>query len=428
MKEVHQFKINNENELMIGGFTANELAQKYQTPLYIMDEERIISNMRQMKSYFSHDGIKTEVIFAGKSFLAKAMVQLVESEGLSLDVVSVGELFTAIKAGFDPKNIYFHGNNKTAEEITYALNHRVGTIVIDNQDEFELLSSIELEYKPQLLLRVNTGVEAHTHEYIKTTHHNSKFGVSAFDPKTIEFIKLMDTSAFDFKGIHAHIGSQIFEIESFKQHTIEMILFAKKVKNEVGVDIEYINLGGGFGIKYTEEDNVPSIEKMLSEVINTAYEEVKSHGLNITKFMIEPGRSIVADTGITLYTVGGVKTTYGNKNYAFVDGSMADHMRTALYQAKYEAAIANRVIGEEKEIYTIAGKACESGDMIIHDIKLPIIAKGDLLAVFTTGAYHYSMASNYNRLQKPAVVFVKGNESRVVVKRETLEDLIRNDV
>ena len=428
MKEVHQFKINNENELMVGGFTANELAKKYQTPLYIMDEEKIVSNMRQMKSFFSHEGINTEVIFAGKSFLAKAMVQLVELEDLSLDVVSVGELFTAIKAGFNPKHIYFHGNNKTAEEISYALNHKVGTIVIDNKDEFELLSSIESEYKPQLLLRVNTGVEAHTHEYIKTTHHNSKFGVSTFDPKTIEFIKSMYDSTFDFKGIHAHIGSQIFEIESFKQHTIEMILFAKKVKEEVGVDIGYINLGGGFGIKYTEEDNVPSIEKMLSEVINTAYEAVKSHGLNITKFMIEPGRSIVADTGITLYTVGGVKTTYGNKNYAFVDGSMADHMRTALYQAKYEAAIANRVIGDKKEIYTIAGKACESGDMIIHDIKLPIIHKGDLLAVFTTGAYHYSMASNYNRLQKPAVVFVKGNESRIVVKRETLEDLIRNDV
>ncbi len=427
MKKVHEFEVNN-NQLLIGTHTAKALVDKYQTPLYVMDEAKMIHNMQTMKKYFKHDGIKTEVIFAGKAFLAKEMVRLVQRQDLSLDVVSIGEFYTAIAAGFDPSRIYFHGNNKTREELVFALEHKVGTIVVDHADEFALLSELNTEYKPNLLLRVNTGVEAHTHEYIKTTHHNSKFGVSAFDDQTIALIKEINASAFHFMGIHAHIGSQIFEIKSFRDHAIEMIDFAKKVKDMIDVDIKYINLGGGFGIKYTKDDHVPSIEEMLKDVVDTAYDEIKKQGLNIEKLMIEPGRSIVADAGMTLYTVGSVKTTFGKKNYAFIDGSMADHMRTALYQAKYEAVIANRVEGDNPKVYTIAGKACESGDMIIHDILLSEIKKDDIIAVFTTGAYHYSMASNYNRLLKPAVVFVNENESRVVVKRETLEDLIRNDI
>lgn len=427
MKEIHQFKINNQNEIMVGNYSLSELAQKYKTPLYIMDEEKIIHNMNQMKDFFSHPKLKTEVIYAGKAFLVKEMVKLIHLNHLSLDVVSIGELFTAISAGFDPSNIYFHGNNKTLEELTYAINQKVGTIIIDHSLEFELLQSINSSYKPNLLLRINTGVEAHTHEYIKTTHHNSKFGVSAFDEQTVELIKLMSETA-NFKGIHAHIGSQIFEIESFKQHTIEMIEFANKVKKETHIDIKYINLGGGFGVKYTKDDNVPPIDEMLKTVIHVAYEYINKYSLNVEKMMIEPGRSIVADAGLTLYTVGSVKTTFGKKNYAFIDGSMADHMRTALYQAKYEAAINKKVTDESKVKYTIAGKACESGDMIIHDIMLPKINQNDLLAVFTTGAYHYSMSSNYNRLQKPAVIFVNQDKVKEVVKRETLEDLIRNDL
>ncbi len=427
MNEMHGYPIK-DNQLTIGKFTANQLVREFKTPLYVMDEARMIKNMKKIKSYFKHDGIKTEVIFAGKAFLVKEMAKLVKKQDLSLDVVSIGELYTAIQADFDPERIFFHGNNKTREEIEFALSHNVGTIVVDNEEEFSLLCDINYKYKPDLLLRINTGVEAHTHEYIKTTHHNSKFGVSTFDNNTIKLIKKMDASDFDFKGIHAHIGSQIFEIKSFRDHAIEMIDFARKVKDEVNVDIKYINLGGGFGIKYTKEDNVPPLEEMLEDVVHTAYEEIKKQNLNIEKLMIEPGRSIVADAGITLYTVGSVKTTYGKKNYAFVDGSMADHMRTALYKAKYEAVIANRVEGENSKVYTIAGKACESGDVIIHDITLPEVKKQDLLAVFTTGAYHYSMASNYNRLLKPTVVFVNKDYARVVVKRETLDDLVRNDI
>jgi len=384
--------------------------------------------MQNMKSYFSHQTLDTEVIFAGKAFLTKAMAKLIDQQGLSLDVVSIGELYTAISAGFDPKRIYFHGNNKTIEELTYALKVKVKTIVIDNPFEFELLNELASDYYPELLLRINTGVEAHTHEYIKTTHHNSKFGVSAFDIKTLDFIEKMAQSKFPFMGIHAHIGSQIFEISSFKQHAIEMVEFAKKVKDEKHIDISYINLGGGFGVKYIKEDIVPPIKNMLKEVVDTTYEHIKKLNLNIEKLMIEPGRSIVADAGITLYTVGGIKTTYGNKHYIFIDGSMADHMRTALYQAKYEAVIANNVFAKDAKTYTIAGKACESGDMIIHDITLPKVKRNDLIAVFTTGAYHYSMASNYNRLQKPAVVFVNDDQERLVVKRDSLEDLIKNDL
>ncbi len=428
MKAIHQFNTNEYNELMIGSVTVSDLVKKYKTPLYAMDEQRIEHQIELIKQSFSHPSIETEVIYAGKAFLVKEMVKLIERHSLSLDVVSIGEFYTAIKAGFNPKNIYFHGNNKTKDELIYAIKHQVGHIVVDNQDEFELLKSIETNDYPQLLLRINTGVEAHTHEYIKTTHHNSKFGVSAFDPNTIELIKDMNSSSFPFMGIHAHIGSQIFEIESFKQHTIEMIMFAKKLKDEANIKVEAINLGGGFGVKYTSDDQVPSLELMLHEVIETAYQYIKQFNLDVKKMMIEPGRSIVADAGVTIYEVGGVKTTFGQKNYVFVDGSMADHMRTALYQAKYEAVIANKVFDEDKKVYTIAGKACESGDMIIHDIKLPLVEPKDLLVVFTTGAYHYSMASNYNRLTKPAVVFVNGSESRIVVKRETLDDLLRNDL
>ena len=428
MKTIHDYKVNNENELMIGQFKASTLVKKYQTPLYVMDEKRMINRMQNMKSYFSHQTLDTEVIFAGKAFLTKAMAKLIDQQGLSLDVVSIGELYTAISAGFDPKRIYFHGNNKTIEELTYALKVKVKTIVIDNPFEFELLNELASDYYPELLLRINTGVEAHTHEYIKTTHHNSKFGVSAFDIKTLDFIEKMAQSKFPFMGIHAHIGSQIFEISSFKQHAIEMVEFAKKVKDEKHIDISYINLGGGFGVKYIKEDIVPPIKNMLKEVVDTTYEHIKKLNLNIEKLMIEPGRSIVADAGITLYTVGGIKTTYGNKHYIFIDGSMADHMRTALYQAKYEAVIANNVFAKDAKTYTIAGKACESGDMIIHDITLPKVKRNDLIAVFTTGAYHYSMASNYNRLQKPAVVFVNDDQERLVVKRDSLEDLIKNDL
>jgi diaminopimelate decarboxylase len=428
MKKIHDFEINESNELMIGQFSANELVKTYQSPLYVMDEYKIVQNMKRIKFAFSHQAIKTEVIFAGKAFLTKAMVKLIKDNDLSLDVVSIGELYTAITAGFDPKHIYFHGNNKTEEEIKYALKVKVGTIIVDHRDEFELLNELTTTYHPQLLLRINTGVEAHTHEYIKTTHHNSKFGVSAYDKQTLDLIKDMHQSSFDFMGIHAHIGSQIFEITSFEQHTIEMIDFSNKVKKTLDIDIKNINLGGGFGIKYTKEDKVPDINEMLNRVLKTADEHIKNLSLNIEKLMIEPGRSIVADAGVTLYRVGSLKTTYGKKNYIFVDGSMADHMRTALYQAKYEAVIANRVIGDIQKTYTIAGKACESGDMIIHDIELPEVKKNDLIAVFTTGAYHYSMASNYNRLLKPAVVFVNQDKARIVVKRETLEDLIRNDL
>lgn len=428
MKKVHNYEINQENQLMIGSFTALELAKQYQTPLYIMDESKMIKRMQDMKSYFSHDALQTEVIFAGKAFLTKAMVKLVQSQGLSLDVVSIGELYTAISAGFDPNKIYFHGNNKTIEELTYALKVGVKTIVVDHEMEFDMLFDLATDYYPDLLLRINTGVEAHTHEYIKTTHHNSKFGVSAFDANTLRLIEKMHQSPFPFIGIHAHIGSQIFEIESFKQHAIEMVEFSKKVKDEKNILIKAINLGGGFGIQYTKKDQVPPLSDMLKEVIDATYQHIQLLDLSVNKIMIEPGRSIVADAGITLYRVGAIKTTYGQKNYVFIDGSMADHMRTALYQAKYEAVIANRVNDKTSKVYTIAGKACESGDMIIHDIALPEVNKDDLIAVFSTGAYHYSMASNYNRLLKPAVVFVNHDQSRLVVKRETLEDLIRNDV
>ncbi|MFH5834791.1 diaminopimelate decarboxylase [Proteiniclasticum sp. C24MP] len=417
------------NHLHIGGVSTKDLARTYGTPLYIMDEEEMRSRTRLFRENFIHERIETEVIYASKAFMTKAMAKLIKEENLSLDVVSGGELFTALAAGFPAEKIFFHGNNKSLEELVYAVHSGVGTIILDNEDEAERLRGIleEREKKQRVILRVNPGIEAHTHEYISTTKNDSKFGLSIFSADTVDLIKTLDADpVFDFRGIHCHIGSQIFEEESYFKAVEEMLGYVGNLK-EKGIAIRELNLGGGFGVSYEEKDTPMVYENFLKALLEHVAGISEQMDLLPLKVLIEPGRAIVANAGTTLYEVGGTKTTYGGKKYVFVDGSMADHIRTVLYDATYTACLADRMEDPQEEVYTVTGKACESGDILVREAHLPVPEKGNLLAVFSTGAYHYSMASNYNRLRKPPVIFVRSGKSKVVVKRETYEDLIRND-
>jgi len=422
--------INDASTLVIGGVDVKTLQKQFGTPLYVMDETHIRNQCRWFTQHFVSERVRSEVIYASKAFLTIAMCRLIEAEGLSLDVVSGGELYTAFKAGFPMERVYFHGNNKSAEELSMALKHNVGTIILDNENELDmLLKQIKPPQTINVLLRLNPGIEAHTHEYIATTKNDSKFGLSVFAEKTLDVIRRIDASdGLCFRGFHSHIGSQIFEEASFIEHARAIMKYVAEVKDATGIEVEAINLGGGFGVRYTEEDRPIDNAEFLNHVLDTVFEEATRAGVTVPRVMIEPGRAIVANAGTTLYEVGSTKTTFSGRNYVFVDGSMADHIRTSLYGAEYHGVLANRMDEKPLDSYTVTGKACESGDIIIRHLTLPTPEKGDLLAVFSTGAYHYSMASNYNRLQRPAVVFVKEGKATCVVRRESYDDLIRNDV
>ena len=429
MQYYHTQTINQDGCLTIGGIDVYTLKERFGTPLYIMDEMHIRKQCQWFQRYFKKTGVDTEVIYASKAFMTIAMAKLIQQEGLSLDVVSGGELYTAYKAGYPMAKVYFHGNNKSLKELQMALDYGVGTIVLDNVFEYHrLVDLIEDTQSINVLLRVNPGIEAHTHEYIATTKNNSKFGMSIFDDNTLSFIETITKHPnIKFTGLHSHIGSQIFEESSFIDHANAIMAYVVKLKTSKNIVVESINLGGGFGVQYTKEDrpiNSLNFLKNMLEVIETS---AKSLDVKTPKVMIEPGRAIVANSGITLYEVGNAKTVHSKKRYCFVDGSMADHIRTALYQADYHCVLANRMKDPHNTEYTVTGKACESGDIIIRTAYLPKPNPKDLLVVFSTGAYHYSMASNYNRLLKPPVIFVKDGEAKVVVKGETFEDLIQND-
>lgn len=416
------------HQLMIGSHRVSYLADIYQTPLFIMDEALIRAKIRTFKDVFQSPLCASQVIYASKAFLNLAMCQIVNEEGLFLDVVSGGELYTAQKANFPMEKILFHGNNKTIDELKMAIELNVGRIVVDNLTELEHLISIKQDHTINILLRVNPGIEAHTHEYIATSKHDSKFGVSIFDETTIDLIKLANNqSGINFKGLHCHIGSQILDGSSFIKEIDVLLDYVHTLKQNYSIEVDEINMGGGFGVAYTKDEVEMDIKHTLPKVLEHVYNYAIKHAIKTPKIFIEPGRSIVANAGITVYKVGVIKTTHNKKNYVFVDGSMADHIRTALYQAKYEAALVDRMDELNSMHYTIAGRACESGDIIIHDCELPEVKLNDYLAVFTTGAYHYSMSSNYNRLLKPAVLFINKDVVRVVNKRETYEDLVRQD-
>lgn len=417
----------NPNDLMIGNFSAKTLIERFGSPLYVMDEALIRSRMRLYTTHFVHPDFETTITYAGKAFLTKAMVQIVDQEGLWLDVVSLGELMTALSVNFPPQRIIVHGNNKSDEELTAAITTGVGLIVIDNPTEIQRIKALNPPHPLSVLVRVNPGIEAHTHAYIKTTTQDSKFGLSLADPKTLDFLyDLALDPGFDLKGLHCHIGSQIQSLEAYLE-TVDVLLDTLSTLRTRGIQLTTLNVGGGFGARYVESDPILDYANLVAQLAKAIANGCAKRKLTLKRAIIEPGRSIVAEAGTTLYTVGSTKATVTGKTYVMVDGSMADHLRTALYQANYTAVAAERLDEPHDQVVTIAGKACESGDILIHDAMLPVMKPGDLIAIKTTGAYHYSMASNYNRLLKPAVVLINGDQARVIVKRETVDDVLRND-
>ncbi|HCA7829091.1 diaminopimelate decarboxylase [Staphylococcus pseudintermedius] len=415
---------NQNGELTLGGTSLKTLAQSFGTPTIVYDEAQIRQQMRRYHSAFQQNDIGYVLSYASKAFTCLQMVKLAAEEDFELDVVSEGELYTALEAGFDPQRIHFHGNNKTKHEIRYALESGIGYFVVDALDEIDLIE--QYATKPvDVLLRVNPGVEAHTHEFIQTGQEKSKFGLSLKHGLALEAVeKIRNTNNIVLKGIHFHIGSQIEE-------TTGMIETAKMVLNwldEYAITIDLLNLGGGFSAQYVEGDQSFDIEAGITEIVQAIKAECQQLKYPIPTLSIEPGRSIVAEAGVTLYEVGTIKDIPGVNKYVSIDGGMSDHIRTALYDAKYQALLINRNETPDETV-TIAGKLCESGDIIIHEAKLPSsVKRGDYLAILTTGAYHYSMASNYNQMQKPSVFFVKDGKAREVVKRQSLRQLIINDV
>ncbi|BCB04593.1 diaminopimelate decarboxylase [Bacillus sp. KH172YL63] len=420
-----------QDHLTIGGVSTVQLASQYGTPLYVYDVALIRERARSFKQTFDALGVKAEVAYASKAFSCIGIFQLMKEEGLSLDVVSGGELFTALKADFPPGRIHFNGNNKSREELVMAIENDVGCIVVDNFHELKLVNEVShtLERKTKILLRVTPGIEAHTHDYILTGQEDSKFGFDLGNGQAEEAMKLASQlDSLDLLGLHCHIGSQIFETTGFILAAKKMIEKVAQWKSQYDFHPKVINLGGGFGIRYTKEDDPIPPSQYVEEMISAVKEEVERFNLSMPEIWIEPGRSLVGDAGTSLYTLGSRKEVPDIRIYAAVDGGMSDNIRPALYKAKYEAVLANKASRKTEETVSIAGKCCESGDMLIWDLPLPASESGDLLAVFCTGAYGYAMANNYNRIPRPAVVFVEDGKTALAVRRETYADLVARDV
>ncbi|WP_405170070.1 diaminopimelate decarboxylase [Paenibacillus sp. FSL H8-0280] len=424
-------KINAQGHLEIGGVDATDLKEQFGTPLYVVDEQLVRERCREYMEAFRASGLGFQVAYASKAFCVMAMCALAAEEGLSLDVVSDGELFTALQAGFPAERIHFHGNNKTLEEIEMALDAEIGCFVVDNFSELHLLQAVAADKnrKVNILLRVTPGVEAHTHEYISTGQTDSKFGFDIGNGTAFEAIDLASKqSNLVLLGVHSHIGSQIFEVEGFQMAVQRVAEFAASVYERLNVAFKVVNLGGGFGIRYIDGDTPLEVAQYVKAITDAVKNHFAQIGYAVPEIWVEPGRSIVGEAGTTLYTVGTSKDIPGVRKYVAVDGGMTDNPRPALYESKYEAVLANRANEAAQETVSVAGKCCESGDMLIWDLDLPKVESGDLLAVACTGAYNYSMASNYNRIRRPAVVFVKDGQGDVVVRRETYQDIIQNDL
>jgi diaminopimelate decarboxylase len=424
--------VNSHGHLTIGGADTVNLAKAFGTPLYVMDEVQIRKHCRSFKGsidrFYGGNGL---VCYASKAFSCKEMYRIVASEGLGVDVVSGGELYTAMEAGTDPKKICFHGNNKTVEELKMALSYGVGRIVADNIYEMQNLDALCAEYgkKADILLRIKPGVDAHTHDFIRTGQIDSKFGFALETGEAFEAVKFaLECENLNFAGVHCHIGSQILDTQGFEAAAEVMLNFIKKIRDELGTEVRDLNLGGGFGIQYTEKDDPLPYEAFMEAVSVIVHDFCEKNNMALPFIIIEPGRSIAAPAGITLYTVGGKKVIPDIRTYVSVDGGMCDNPRYIMYQTDYDAVIANKANEPKNTVVTIAGKCCESGDLIGEHMPLQECEPGDILAVCATGAYNYSMSSNYNRLMKPAVVFVKDGEARLAVRRETLEDIVRNDI
>jgi len=424
--------VNDNGHLTIGGADTLALAQQYGTPLYVMDEAEIRRACRSYRQsitdYYGSNGM---VVYAGKALLCKEICRVIAQEDIGLDVVSGGELFTALEAGFPMDRVVFHGNNKTVEELTMAVRNGVGRIVVDNLCELELLAALAASAKRQMdiLLRVKPGIDAHTHNFVRTGQIDSKFGLALETGEAFEAVRAaLEHEYLSLQGIHCHIGSQIFDIDPFEHAAQVMMDFVGQVKRGLDYELRELNLGGGFGIRYVDQDDPVPYGSYMRRVSAAVKAAADKNGVALPKVMIEPGRSIVGSAGITLYTVGCIKDIPGVRKYVSVDGGMTDNPRYALYHSEYEAVIANRAAEQKDHRVTVAGKCCESGDLIGENMLLQTPQVGDVLAVLSTGAYNFSMASNYNRLLRPAMVMVNEGKARLIVRRQAYEDLVAHDL
>src|SRR5690625_4161995 len=427
----HPFSVNEKGHLEVGQLDVVDIAEQFGTPLYVYDVSIIRENCRVFVDTFKQLNIASQVTYASKAFSSVAILQVIEEEGLSLDVVSEGELYTAIKSGFPMDRVHMHGNNKSRQELQMAVDHQVGCIIIDNFYEMELLEDVlqQSNKTMDVLLRVTPGIESETHQYIMTGNEDSKFGFNVENGQIDEaFQRIIHHPQMKLKGLHSHIGSQIFNPKSFILAVELLFAKIKEWKTTTQFIPEVMNFGGGFGIRYTKDDDPLPNDYHVKEIVKAVQASTEAIDIPMPEIWIEPGRSIVGDAGISLYTIGYTKDIPEVRKYIAVDGGMADNIRPALYEAKYEAVIANKANAPVAETVSIAGKCCESGDMLIWDIPLPEIEHGDIIAMFSTGAYGYAMASNYNRLAKPAIVFVENGIAQLVVQRESLDDIIKNDL
>ncbi len=424
--------VNAQGHLTLGGLDTVELARTFGTPAYIIDENVIRENCRTyLAAARTHFGPDALPLYASKALSFAEIYRILAEEGLGIDCVSGGELYTAKMAGFPGERIYFHGNNKTDADLSAALDMHVGTIVVDNTDELRALETLcaARGVMQRILLRIAPGIDPHTHRAISTGSIDSKFGNAIATGAALAIAKeALCAPHLHLAGFHCHVGSQIFDIEPFRDAAHIMLDFIADVKKETGYTAEELNLGGGLGVRYTEADPTIDYAAAVADIAAVAKKEAAAVGLSMPRIILEPGRSMVAAAGITLYTVGSVKEIPGFKNYISVDGGMPDNPRYALYQSKYTALIANKADRPADYVATLAGRCCESGDLLGENMPIQKAERGDILAVLVTGAYNYSMASNYNRIPRPPVILVRDGKARVAVKRETFADLTRLDL
>lgn len=419
------------SNFIFAGMDTVELAKKYGTPLYLMSEDFIKERCKEIREGFLNKHSNTKAVYASKAFLTKEMARIIKREGLGIDVVSGGELYTVMEVDFPMEKVILHGNNKSLDEIEMAVKNNVGRIVVDNIAELDLVQYVGEKYgkNVKILFRISPGIDSDTHKYIQTGQVDSKFGIplnKTSIKKAME--KVMSMENIELLGFHSHIGSQIFDNKNHLKAIQIITKLMKDVKDEFGFVTKELNTGGGYGIRYAGEEERKPLTYFTDEIVKQVEIQSKEYGLERPTIIIEPGRWIVGEAGITLYTIGSIKEIPGVRTYVSVDGGMADNPRPSLYQAKYEGIVANKMDKETNELVTIAGKCCESGDILIWDLKVPKLEAGDILAVLATGAYNYSMASNYNKLTRPAVVMINNGEDRLIVKRETYADLLKNQI
>ena len=424
--------IGENGHLHFAGVDTVALAKQYGTPAILIDEDRVRARIREYRDTLrACIGESSMPLFASKALSFKELYRIVASENVGTDIVSAGELYTAVHAGFPMERAFFHGNNKTDEDIAYAIENGIGYFVVDNAEELDAIDDAagKAGITQKILLRITPGIDPHTHQKISTGGVDSKFG-SAIETGLAEYMtrKALTKAHVSLCGFHCHIGSQIFEIDPFVLAADIMVGFIAEMRDKLGFTASILNLGGGIGVRYVESDPEISIEKNVREICAHIKAACKKHSVPLPTVYMEPGRSIVADAGMTLYTVGSVKEIEGFKNYVSIDGGMTDNPRYTLYQSSYTVLLANRADKAPEKLYTVGGRCCESGDLIQENVALPCPERGDVLAVLVTGAYNYSMASNYNRVTRPPVVLLKNGESRLAIRRERFEDLVACDI